>query len=60
MKGKDTKYLQNTSHLFIDQIEADSKAAQQFLNELEDDKLSGQLIRIRISERFSAIRRIRF
>ena len=50
VKGKDAKYLQNTSHLFIDQIEADTKAAELFLNELEEDKLSGELNRLRAPE----------
>ena len=37
-KGREEKYLRNTCHLFIDQIETDGRATDQFLCELSEEK----------------------
>lgn len=47
VKGKDLKYLRNTSHLFIDQIDSDLKATDSFIGGLQSEKWNGELIRLR-------------
>lgn len=47
VKGRDSKYLRNTSHLFIDQIEADAKTSEVFLGDLNDERSNGGFTRLR-------------
>lgn len=46
VKGKDLKYLRNTSHLFIDQIDSDLKATDTFVGGLQSEKWNGRLNRL--------------
>lgn len=40
-KGRDLKYLKNTSYLFIDQIESELKNYENYLSEMEAEKANG-------------------
>lgn len=46
-RGREEKYLRNTSHLFIDQIEAEGRATDQFLADLREESATGGFSRLR-------------
>lgn len=56
-KSKELRYLRDTSHLFIDQIEGLIEKNQTFLQDLEDDKSNGILKRVRKPTRIFPARR---